>query len=485
MFFLGCNSLETVNIPDNVISIGPSAFSGCNNLRTIRIPHNVQIIEQYAFESCSELTSIEVDNGNEFFESDDGVLLSKVNNSVVQYPPGKIDHHYTIPSYITSVNPNAFSNCEHLESITIPDCVTSIGERAFYGCIGLKSLVLPSNLRSIQQDSFYNCTMLKSITIPSSVTSIGQHSFAYCSNLTSITIPSSVTSIGDTAFGYCSMIESIIYLGKRNPCSPFFQYSAFEGCDSLKYICVPDDYNDIQSTSFCSVKDIEPSKILFQEAYDNLTNHCYEGICLGDALGQIQRMNASEWINRTNGCYEYECDNERGGVSHSKCGDLVCINGECTSEDNIREAVWFVEIEISDSGDDPISIQGILVELRALTGIDDLAIKIEYDEEGYIVSATVYVDDKTTASIIADFVNIKSDDSDEIHRHFKSANVREVTQELSLSAGQSFHKAKKQTFMSFILHCSFSARFLLITSLLSAVIIDESDIINTYFASNV
>lgn len=60
--FLGCISIEEIDIPDTVTVIGVSAFHGCANLNRIGIPKNTPIteIQRSAFEGCSQLSAIEL-----------------------------------------------------------------------------------------------------------------------------------------------------------------------------------------------------------------------------------------------------------------------------------------------------------------------------------------------------------------------------------------------------------------------------------------
>ena len=55
--FKGCDSLENITIPNSVTSIGESAFEGCSSLTSITIPKGVTSIEFDAFKD-SALTSI-------------------------------------------------------------------------------------------------------------------------------------------------------------------------------------------------------------------------------------------------------------------------------------------------------------------------------------------------------------------------------------------------------------------------------------------
>lgn len=87
-----------VVIPNNVTSIGNSAFSDCRSLLSVTIPNSVTTIGSNAFENCVSLTSV------------------------------------TIPNSVTSIGSGAFYDCSSLKSVTIADSVTSIGNRVFGNC---------------------------------------------------------------------------------------------------------------------------------------------------------------------------------------------------------------------------------------------------------------------------------------------------------------------------------------------------------------
>lgn len=152
-------------------------------LETVTLPNNVISIDSWAFESCENLASM------------------------------------TIPSSVTSIGNYAFYGCG-LTTITIPDGVTNIGISPFASCSGLTSIVVGSN--NTKYDSRNNCNAIiekssniliagcLNTIIPNDVTSIGNSAFAGISGLTSITIPSSVTSIGNSAFYGCNSLTHII-----------------------------------------------------------------------------------------------------------------------------------------------------------------------------------------------------------------------------------------------------------------------------------
>lgn len=169
----GCNN--TV-IPNNVVSIGFSAFSGCNLLYTIKIPSGVKTIESHAFYNCSLLASVE------------------------------------IPSTVTSIGQFAFLGCESLTDIYITsldswcrikgdDNYFDSNHRLILNGTELKNVTIPNGIGEIGHSLSYSS--ISSVTLPNSVTSIGNNAFLGCTDLTSITIPNSVTSIGMQAFSGC------------------------------------------------------------------------------------------------------------------------------------------------------------------------------------------------------------------------------------------------------------------------------------------
>ena len=121
--------MQTLTLPDTLISIGNGAFSRCSGLTSIDIPNSVTSIGTSAFERCSGATSLSLGSG-----------ISTIGNS-------------------------AFSACTSLTSIDIPNNVTSIGDYAFRNCSGATSLTIGSGVTYIGNYAFNSCNHLKKITI--------------------------------------------------------------------------------------------------------------------------------------------------------------------------------------------------------------------------------------------------------------------------------------------------------------------------------
>ena len=97
--FNGCQSLETVLLPQKITRIEQVAFRYCSSLKSVRIPNSVLSMDSYCFEGCASLQNI------------------------------------VLPNSLNSISEFAFKDCSKLESITIPSNVKSIGNGIFDDCI--------------------------------------------------------------------------------------------------------------------------------------------------------------------------------------------------------------------------------------------------------------------------------------------------------------------------------------------------------------
>ena len=181
--FEGCKSLRQINIPDSVTSIGHSAFFGCKSLQEITIPSSVSAIEGNPFVGCTCTITCHSPHfkvvGNVLYNSDLTNLISCLSTQ----------SHFNIPDNVTSIGDSAFEGCSSLRQIYIPDSVTSIGDSAFTGCTSLRQINIPDSVTSIKFDAFRDCTSLRQIYIPDGVTSIGYSAFWGCDSLQTILIP--------------------------------------------------------------------------------------------------------------------------------------------------------------------------------------------------------------------------------------------------------------------------------------------------------
>lgn len=105
---------------------------------------------------------------------------------------------------------------EPIGNLTIPESVngytvTCIGHLSFCDAENLESVIIPATVKSIDLLAFAGCTKLSSVNFAngSQLTVIASEAFDGCESLTSITIPDGVTSIGEFAFAHCKGLTSI------------------------------------------------------------------------------------------------------------------------------------------------------------------------------------------------------------------------------------------------------------------------------------
>lgn len=83
--FMGCTSIQTVTLPEGLLSIGTSAFLYCENLTTINIPSSVTRIGEHAFFNCDKLTSATFADPNGWYYasfSDPGIKTAISSSSL-------------------------------------------------------------------------------------------------------------------------------------------------------------------------------------------------------------------------------------------------------------------------------------------------------------------------------------------------------------------------------------------------------------------
>ena len=152
----------------------------------------------------------------------------------------------TLPSTLNKIGANAFSECESLSSAVIPESVTELGEGAFCGCTKLKTVVNSSKIRQIKSETFKDCTALSSASIPPTVKTIGANAFFQCASLPMLVIPDSTENIEEAAFDGCSGITSLTLGASVKKIGA----SAFLGCKALSSVTVPDSVTTIDSAAF-------------------------------------------------------------------------------------------------------------------------------------------------------------------------------------------------------------------------------------------
>ena len=171
--FYQLKNLTSVSVGNGVQSIGKYAFEACNSLNNLQIG-SVNYIDERAFGNCTSLTSIELPN-NLISIGQGAFAFCKALTSV------------DLGNSVEDIGTQAFVLCESLSSIILPNTVKYIGVHAFSNSPKLATVSIGNSVTTIDKSAFYNCKSLKSITIPASVDSIGDQAFNKTDLLTVIT----------------------------------------------------------------------------------------------------------------------------------------------------------------------------------------------------------------------------------------------------------------------------------------------------------
>lgn len=156
-------------------AIDDQAFSKCNNLLSIEIPQNVQSIGSESF-FC------------QYYIPDPGTTI--YNSSLISV---------ILPNGLKSIGTKSFAYCEQLKNIKFPNSILSIGTAAFRHCHNLTSIEIPQG--AIESSAFSMCENVKTITIGKGVTAIASLAFNGCgSNPTVYCLPSTPPTCEKTSF---------------------------------------------------------------------------------------------------------------------------------------------------------------------------------------------------------------------------------------------------------------------------------------------
>lgn len=125
-------------------AIGDNAFNCCSSLESVNIGEQVTSLGKGAFAGCQKLTEIKM-NG------------------------------------VSSIGDNAFENCAALKSIKIPNSVKKMGQNVFQSCTNLEYCEVSGELSEIAAYAFANCVKLGTVKLPNKLTSINTSAFTGCS----------------------------------------------------------------------------------------------------------------------------------------------------------------------------------------------------------------------------------------------------------------------------------------------------------------
>ena len=298
-------SMQYLEIPENVTTMGTDIFYQSNNLKTLKmnavvppmvgsfsgtdkrkvyVPDGSLHAYRLAtpWNNCvlvgGEGTSVSIDHVDAgelgHFILDKATYLQEVNKLTVVSGNLNSDDWKTLKSMtnlveldisgmtVTSIPSSAFSDRWGLEKIILPKKLEAIGNHAFSGT-GLKEIELPESLTTLDYNAFSYCASLSSVKIPGKVERISPYSFYKCSNLQKVELAEGIKFIDNQAFYYCDHLQSINFPSTLTSIG----YEAFRETD-LSEVNIPGSVENIGSNAFYRNKNLK--KLTFGEGLVNI-----------------------------------------------------------------------------------------------------------------------------------------------------------------------------------------------------------------------
>lgn len=309
----------------------------------------------------------------------DGRKVTVLGNSTFQYCTQASDiESVTLPDSLTTIEKNAFYNCEKLKSVTIPPNVSSIGLAAFVEGLSESSLteikVDPENPYFSEKDGVvFSKDGTKLIVFPSGrsgdyqipdgTVSVGDYAFYYCVNVSSITVPGSVRSLGEGAFGNCSSLTKAVL---NEGLEEIGEY-AFQSSSGIRDIIIPASVksvgkNGLRLSSECRIRVLSTDTVWADDAFrdsaliagkkdSTLQKYAEDRGCTFVELSADNRIPLqNEWFEQITSDYEYNGKSHEPEIESSESAPELEQGSdyEVTYENNINAGTATVKITGKD-----------------------------------------------------------------------------------------------------------------------------------------
>lgn len=216
------SNVESLVLNEGLESIGSQAFARSKKLASVSFPSSLKVIEAHAFEDCVALTDLNLSN-----------------------------------TKVEEISSNAFRET------------------------GLKTVAFPASLKKIASQAFLK-TQLDNVVLPEGVQEIGSEAFREVTTLKSITVPNNIQKIGERAFYACTQLANVNYTGSVKLAEGVVENAAFEDCQALTQISLPQSVVEIQEGIFIECANLEqiilPASVKKIGSYGLRTNHHLEKI---------------------------------------------------------------------------------------------------------------------------------------------------------------------------------------------------------------
>lgn len=329
-------NVHTIEIPENVTTMGSNVFYGSDNLTTIKV--NAVIPPTVASLSGSSRKKISVPTESfhayrvanvwkdNILIGGDGVTVStgmvaagdlghivlaeatylqEVNRLIIDEGTLNSDDWNSIKLMtnlvevdmsgvtMSSLPDDAFSGRWAIADIKLPHNLTSIGTRALRGT-GIRQMTLPETVATLGNGAFENCDSLRAINIPQVISAVPDYCFNGCKSLGDVVLPTGLTSIGTYSFSGCPLKTVDIPAGIT-----VIKYRAFSSNSAIESLLIPENVISIEDNAFCNCTSLQ--NVTFCEGLVNLYGYAFEDC---DKLTEIVLPSSLERCERSpfNGC---------------------------------------------------------------------------------------------------------------------------------------------------------------------------------------
>ena len=158
--FADNETLQTISLPNSLLTIDDQAFAGCINLQSFTMPDSVTSIGTGILQNCTNLKEATLSKQLTFLE--DNTFLSTSLEAI------------EIPDGVTNIGRLCFKNTK-LKQVQLPSSVYMINIGAFAGCSLLEQINL-EQVPTIEDDAFSDCVKLEAVTLSPKMTELSSAS---------------------------------------------------------------------------------------------------------------------------------------------------------------------------------------------------------------------------------------------------------------------------------------------------------------------
>lgn len=370
--FDSCTSLPIVKLPTSVdlmidyYAFHKTSMNSGDNAGDLIIPSNVTLIYSNAFSECLMLGSVTINEGSTFIGLDPLVFSKNERLTTINLS----NRVKKIPTYFAD-------GCKLLTEVTWPKTLTEIGSYAFHGDEALVSSDLSDTaLTNIDPYAFCKCSALPLVKLPEKETlTIGKYAFnETCMNdgtkAGTLVIPENVIEICEGAFYMCSMLGEVIIDDGANALK--MQLIAFGYNESLTRIAFSDRVTEIPRSLAFNCKNLE--EVVWPAGLTTIGNTAFD---------EDEKLKSSDLSNTS--------VTSIGEMAFNGCKELPLVKFPATESLTIGSKA-FKNTSMKDGDKD-----GVLVLPAGVTSIGSYAFsecshlgEVQFEEGGNTVDFGVY-----------------------------------------------------------------------------------------------